>query len=60
MLTSLSLDLSAYVKDLCKTFCTNLRSKDDNTREDAIMATLALGRQCSDQAAVRNTSFSEF
>ena len=47
MLTSLSLDL-------CKTFCTNLRSKDDNTREDAIMATLALGRQCSDQAAVRN------
>ena len=38
--------------DMWKTFSTNLRSKDDNTREDAIEATLALGRQCSDQAAV--------
>eukprot|EP00092_Neocalanus_flemingeri_P021121 GFUD01022885.1.p1 GENE.GFUD01022885.1~~GFUD01022885.1.p1 ORF type:complete len:401 (-),score=126.99 GFUD01022885.1:264-1466(-) len=54
ILASMSLDLSVYVSDLSKTFSTNLRSKDDNTREDAIEATLALGRQCSDQSAVES------
>ena len=46
------MDLSAYVSDFCKTFCSNLKSKDDNTREDAIVAILALGKQNSDQGAV--------
>ena len=52
MLGSVSLDLSGYTTELCKTFSTNLKSKDDSTRDDAIFATLSLGKQCSDQAAV--------
>ena len=48
----MSIDLSCYVSDLWKTFSTYLMSNDDNTREDAIVATLALAKQCSDQAAV--------
>ena len=44
----------AYIKDLCRS---NLRSKDDNTSEDAIMAALALDRQCR-QAVVRIWIFS--
>ena len=48
----MSIDLSCYVSDLWKTFSTYLMSNDDNTREDAIVATLALAKQCSDQAVV--------
>jgi hypothetical protein len=40
------------VAELCKTFFTNITSKDDNTREDAIVAIIGLAKQCSDQAAV--------
>ena len=52
MLVGVSIDLSGYVTELGKTFATNLKSKDDSTREDAILATMALGKQCSDQSAV--------
>ena len=41
---SVSLDLSVYVGDLGKTFAVALKSKDDAVREDALGASLALGR----------------
>ena len=52
VLASVSLDLSVYAQDLGKAFVTSLRSKDDSVREDALAATLALSKQCSDPSAV--------
>ena len=52
ILGNLSIDLSSYTQELGKTFSTNLKSKDDATREDAVKATLALSRQISNQEAV--------
>ena len=46
----MSVDLSVYVSDLAKTFCTNLRSKH------AVVATLAPGKLCIGQNVVSNTS----
>ena len=37
------LDLSAFATDLGKSFATNLKSKDDATREDATKAILGKG-----------------
>lgn len=53
VLTSVSLDLSAYATDLAKPIVTCLHSKEDVTREEAAFATEALAKQCSDAAAVR-------
>ena len=53
VLAGLSLDLSVYVAELGKTFATSLRSKDDTVRDDALAATLALGKQCSDPSSVQ-------
>ena len=53
VLQSLNLDLSAYAAELGQTFCTNLKSKDDQIREDSVEAMSALSKQCSDESAVR-------
>eukprot|EP00092_Neocalanus_flemingeri_P036711 GFUD01039967.1.p1 GENE.GFUD01039967.1~~GFUD01039967.1.p1 ORF type:complete len:218 (-),score=69.56 GFUD01039967.1:239-892(-) len=50
ILASMFLNLSVYMSDQSKMFLTNLRSKEENTREDEIEGTLALGRQCSIQS----------
>jgi len=42
---SVSIDISGYVSGLCKTISTNLSSKDDNIRKNAIIATLALAKK---------------
>ena len=55
ILDAVSIDLSVYAQELGKTFTSNLKSKDDGTREDAVKAMLALGRQSSNQEAVRRT-----
>ena len=52
VLTSLNLDLSVYAGELGQTFCTNLKSKDDQTREDSVEAMVALAKRCSDAEAV--------
>ena len=52
VLRSLNLDLSVYAAELGQTFCTNLKSKDDQTREDSVEAMMALSKQCSDESAV--------
>ena len=52
VLSSLSLDLSVYAGELGQTFCTNLKSKDDQIREDSVEAMVALVKQCSDAEAV--------
>ena len=52
VLQSLNLDLSAYAAELGQTFCTNLKSKDDQIREDSVEAMAALSKQCSDESAV--------
>ena len=52
IISCLSVDMSNLAADLGQTFCTNLKSKDDQTREDAVEATIALARNCKDSAAV--------
>ena len=58
VLQSLNLDLSAYAAELGQTFCTNLKSKDDQIREDSVDAMAALTKQCSDETAVIKSSVS--
>ena len=52
IIDGLSLDLSSFAAELGKTFCNNLKSKDDQTREDAIVALTALSRKCSDKKMI--------
>ena len=52
ILRCLNLDLSCFSTDLAKTFCTSLKSKDDQTRDDAGEAIVALSERCEDQSAV--------
>lgn len=54
ILKGLSLDLSPYALDLGKLFATNLYSKDDSLRADAILATRNLAEQCSNSAAIES------
>ena len=52
ILSSLMFDLSSFSADLGPTFCSNLKSKDDATREDAVEAVKALAIKSSDAAAI--------
>ena len=52
ILSSLRFDLSSFSADLGPTFCSNLKSKDDATREDAVEAVKALAMKSSDAAAI--------
>ena len=52
ILASVSLDLSTYAADLGKPIATCLHSKEDPTREEAVVAVRALAKQCSEASAV--------
>ena len=52
ILECVSIDLSSSAPELGKTFCTNLRSKDDTIRDDASEALISLAQNCKEQAAL--------
>lgn len=60
ILTSLSLDLSRYTKDISKGLFANLHAKDDLVRDAAADACRRLSLQCSDSSAVEGLLSSIF
>ena len=60
LLSSVNIDLSSLASDLGQTFCTNLKSKDDAIRDDAVKATKALVVNCKEESAVEKLMESIF
>ncbi|XP_029194337.2 eIF-2-alpha kinase activator GCN1-like [Acropora millepora] len=54
LISSVSIDLSKYALDICKTIIGQLRAKEERHREEAALVLKNLAHQCSDPEALEN------